>query len=75
MEKLILLLILNNPDHTLTVQKFETVAQHVCLREMSAIISDPANVAVYEDELGPVYKYAASCVSKDEAKKIILSSK
>ena len=75
MEKLILILMLNDASGTYEINKMPMASQYECIMESSAIISDPTNVVVSEDEIDYIYDRTSFCATIEEAKNIVILRK
>jgi hypothetical protein len=61
MEKLILVLILNSPDQTATLSRFDIGPQDSCFAMAETINNSPSNRIVYSDALDNVKERFAYC--------------
>jgi hypothetical protein len=61
MEKLILVLILNSPDQTATLSRFDIGPQDSCFAMAEKVNNSPSNRIVYSDELDDVKERFAFC--------------
>jgi hypothetical protein len=71
MEKLILIFLINEPNHGMNMNRFETVSETACYHIVEQIRTDKTNPIVYHDSEGAVYRYAATCVSRELSGKLI----
>lgn len=73
MEKLVFVLLLNGSDmSSQIVQKYEMESQFHCISQTNYLINDKDNPVVYEDELGPVFKWAGYCLTKKESEILLI---